>query len=515
MEWNHFNVGGDIIFKFKKIWFAFLIMNLCFTGCHLSGEAVPVTTEAQPSVVATQNAPAVLNQYTVNLEFSPKTARMTGIVKVNYTNTTDTRQTYLYFYNYLNAFSEAQKDDAPFFPEFKANVYRYGKNYGSFDVLNAFVDTEKATFEEKGTLLTIRLPEPLNKDQSVVVELNFEAKIPKICHRTGFNDSAYWFGNFIPSLCIDQTPDAAGVYVPEPYSKAGDPFFAAIANYDVSITAPLDYLVVGSGNPTVSESNEQKVTSFHETMIRDFAFAISKNFIKDSIMTNEGVEINLYHYSTLKNTKEILRMAEKGVEHFGEKIASYPYHTLNIVETELFVHNAVDYPQMIFVDSTFFHDEDIIKGITNKIGHQWFYNIIGSDQIHSAWLDESITSLLRQDIFYSKQTVRKLLRDDYDMLAKLPPSKIDTSTDTYNSWEAYYNIQYKKARIMLYCLRETMGETKFNKFLKEYYEMYAFKEATKEDFISLAEEVYGKSLKEFFKQWLFEETLPALDNGRF
>lgn len=516
-------------FKVKYASLILIIMVVfCISSCsrtedkNSSPEVTDISVVTIPAATPTDSA-AVLNSsvqnqqaeeifynhYTVTMDLDPVQRVISGVEKVKYKNKTDAPMDYIYFSLNLNAFRPGVRPK-PYFEQMESKIFENGIDYGYIDIQNVTVNREQVGYETYASTLKISLPEPLPEGIETEIMLQFEAYIPKINHRTGANDYAVWFGNFLPTLGVC---DEYGWHTTT-YYPAGDPFYTEISSYNITVNTPPNYTVVATGIEDVVESGNTRTTTVNAKLVRDFAFAVSDRYIKTSVTTQSGVEISMYTYSQDINTAKFLEVAEKSVNYYSELISSYPYRQLDIVETGLFLSGGMKNPQIIFMDSDYLHTESALKTLTHEIGQQWFYNIVGNNQIKEAWLDEGLTTLLQEGISLSEAEIDKKMRSDYDKLkAALPDIEnkgLISDLSVYKSWSDYYNIQYIRGKLMFYSLKKKMGSEVFNEFLKLYYNRYSYKIAGRKEMIATAEEVYGKSLTEFFEDWMQNFDLPQL-----
>jgi aminopeptidase N len=70
---------------------------------------------------------------------------------------------------------------------------------------------------------------------------------------------------------------------------------------------------------------------------------------------------------------------------------------------------------------------------------------------------------------------------------------------------------YQKGSWVLHMLRRQLGDSVFQKSIRQYYATYAGKNAETKDLQKVFETVSGKDLKQFFKQWLYTPENPSLD----
>lgn len=496
-----------------------------FSGCYSAAKSpepaqtkeivVSVDTQADDNAAAATNTPEPTkepyktDEYNISLEIDPESRIVTGIEKLSYQNRTEQPMDKIYFNVYLNAFGKGAKDK-PYFSNFESKIFENGIDYGSMDISNVTINSQPVDFSIAETALTIILPEPVPAGESIEIALLFEAYIPKINHRTGANGKAMWFGNFIPTVAVY---DSGGWHT-EPYYPAGDPFYSNMSNFTVKVTTPKEYIVAGTGEETATETGDKRTTFFSAKMVRDFAFAVSKDYKIDTIKTDSGIYVNFYYYSDVKNVDDFLYTASRSLDYYGNVIGAYPYLSFDIVEVGLFMSCGMEYPELTFIDSEYLKNDQSIYTLAHEIAHQYFYNIVGNNQIKEAWLDEGLASYVHLGVFGTREETDRRMQAEYDILnmrlKEFDSRSLTGDLSVYKSWSHYYNIQYNRSMLMIYSLRNKMGDEKFDEFIKVYYTKYSFKKTNATEFISTAEEVYGEDLTQFFKDWMEGHDLPPL-----
>lgn len=464
------------------------------------------TAAKESNQLKSSKNPMIYNEYNVDLKVNPGEKTFEGIQKIKYTNQTQNTLDMIYLNLYLNAFKK-NSEIKPYLSEMEDKIYKRGFDEGFIDIKSVLVNNEEVIFKQSETLLEVSLKSPMKINESIEITMEFSGKIPAIAHRVGGNRTSLWMGNFLPTLVVyDKNGWNKNAYYP-----VGDPFYSDISNYTVKVTTPKDYLVVSTGEEEI-KTEKENITTISVQMVRDFALAISKDFKSESTETKEGVTINLYHTSDNIDAETILNMAERSLRYYGKRLGSYPYSELDIVEGELFSGDSMGYPTLILMDSKRLKDLLVSMEVAHGVGHQWFYDIIGNNQIKEPWLDEAMVAYLEQDMFFSKEEIQYLMNEEREkLITSLKPMReisLYTDLSAFSNWESYYNIHYTRGKLMMYALEQKMGEKKFSEFLKVYYEKYAFKIVDTGEFISTAEEVYGSSLTLFFAQWMGSENLP-------
>jgi hypothetical protein len=470
------------------------------------------TSQAPPTVsevITTPSEPsAIFNDYFVSLDVHPKDRVVTGIETIRFINTTDVELSEIYINILFNAFSKGS-ESVSVFSEYKTRVFGDVISYGYLQINQVNVDSEPASYEMNDTNLRIELLDKLMPNDFAEIRLEFEAEIPLINHRTGSNNNSMWFGNFLPTLAVF---DADGWHT-DSYTAAGDPFFTETANFVVNVTAPPEYTAVGSGSRKVTEQPEKTITEFVAQRTRDFAFALGSEY-KVVSLVNDNVEINLYTFSDITNADKIVNLAARSLEYYSSRIGSYPYPQLTIVEVGLFIKGGMEYPQLVFLDSDYLQNSIGLESLAHEIGHQWFYNLIGNNQIDSAWMDEGLTTFIQEGLFLTEEELRLKMADNYDYLtAALPtiiPNDLDSGLSEFTKWSDYYCVHYMRGELLFYNLYLKMGADVFDEFIKTYYSNYSFHIASPKNLIDTAEEVSGLNLSDFFNKWIYDSTLPEL-----
>ena len=514
----------------KNIIVCIFAIVLLFCGCARTVErpaagpmpSVLVVEEVEEPVVASPRPSGsegdtvieqTYNEYTISLSVNPETGIISGNQRVSYINKTGGELSEICFNVPLNAFS-MESGIQPYFNDFRVNIFPGERDYAYMNITGAMSGGIEAKFDIESSKLRVYLDTPLGAGKKCDVSIQFEAYVPKMNHRAGSNQHAMWMGAFLPTLCVFEN----GEFRFDSYYPAGDPFYTEVANYSVNITAPAAYKVVATGVESIKEGDGANITSFTAKLVRDFTFAVlDGSYNKRTMKTYSGVDINLYSRTSYANRDNFLSNAAIACEFFSSYVGAYPYSKIDIIEVGLFFESGAEFSQVIFMDSTYMHRPEALMTVIHEIGHQWFYNIIGSDQINSPWMDEGIVSLLQEKIYYPELLAfQAKLESDYNTLDRRLEnfSSLNLSADIsqYKDWTNYYNIQYTKGKLMVYSLNMKMGEEKFAEFIKAYYARYSYKLAGQKDFIKLAEEIYGESLEEFFDIWLNDEKLPPLYN---
>jgi len=148
----------------------------------------------------------------------------------------------------------------------------------------------------------------------------------------------------------------------------------------------------------------------------------------------------------------------------------------------------------------------------HELGHQWWGDMITCATWSDIWLNEGFATYseaLWEEFKPGSSGTAALVSA---MNARRPTQfggtvYVFTTTDPSRIFSTNYS--YRKGAWVVHMLRYIVGDETFFDILSEYRERYAYKTATTEQFIAVAEEVAGRDLRWFFDPWLFELGAPT------
>jgi aminopeptidase N len=230
-----------------------------------------------------------------------------------------------------------------------------------------------------------------------------------------------------------------------------------------------------------------------------------------------GVTVN-YYYQLDTEPEQSLKSAIDAINTFTNLFGAYPYKTFSIAETS-FYQGGMEYPAMVMISDNLKERSVINEVIIHETAHQWWYAVVGNDEIEHAFLDEGLTEY-SVVLFYEKNPSYGFTRAEmvgiahksyqtycsiYDRIFGGKDTSMDRSLKDFTSEYEYVNIAYVKGALMFDYLRVSVGEEEFFKGLKKYYKDYSFKNATPDDLIF----VYENSCQTsgFFSSWINGEVI--------
>lgn len=380
----------------------------------------------------------------------------------------------------------------------------------------------KPSYDLADSALRVPLARELQPGEEVTIEMDFQVEV---AHEMGRNYGL--FGLFDEVLSLHEVYPVIPVYDDEGWNvelpaRSGDVTYYDTAFYRVDVTAPADLVVVASGVEAGREEGPQETTiTFAAGPARGFYLAASPEYVK---VTGQVGETTVNSYS-LQGQEEAaglaLDYATRALESFNQRFGAYPYTEFDVVSTPM-TALGMEYPGIVAVTLHVYNLDDQIRGtaapmmmegtVGHEVAHQWFYNLVGNDQIDEPWLDEAlaqyVTGLYYRDRYgeqgyegWRGSWVDRWNRvDKAEMPIGLPVAEYDSG--------AYGAIVYGRGPLFVEALASKMGQETFEGFLRDYARTYAWDIGTGEAFLALAQEHCQCDLTVLFRAWVYPEAEP-------
>lgn len=452
------------------------------------------------------------NSYDIEITFDEKEKIIQGSMTVTYLNSSSDTLNELQFNLSANAYRENATlkavPDSRFY-----DAYPNGKSYGYIDIANV-KDVGGQTLEHKiagkdKTLLVVTLKEQLKPNSTVKVCIDFSIKLANVLHRLGYNENTVYIGNAFPLLAVYEN----GAFVECPYYNVGDPFYSTVANYTVTFKHPSSYVVGASGKVVKSiDGGDFTKTTYKIDNARDFALTMSKDY---NVLTGavDGIDI-IYLYQKDTNSNDSFITITEAVRTFNKLFGKYPYETLTVSETP-FIEGGMEFPGLVYVSATL-NDTDKTEVIVHEIAHEWWYGVVGNNQLEFSVFDEGLAQYSTLMFFEnnSKYDINRenrieKLKENYKNYIKIENIAHLTSNSTickplnkFSSSFEYVFKTYVLGEIFFDDLRTVMGDVKFTKALQSVYGKYKFDEITLDEFALCMSESSKIDLSSYIKSYL-------------
>ena len=390
---------------------------------------------------------------------------------------------------------------------------------GEMTVSNVKVDEASVTpnYGLENSLLIVPFSKPLGPGQSILLHMDFAVTVPQSVD-LNYGVLAYFedvlaLAHSYPMICV-YNEEGWNAEIPP---QSGDVTFADTSFFLVKVSAPKGLTLVTSGQKIDSgEAGQLQMLSVASGPARDFYLVASPDYEKISQTFGE-VTINSYAPENSKKGAQLaLDTAARAITDYGERYAPFPYTEFDIVATPTLALG-IEYPGMIAIASRVYDINQDYRGtpasvymeatVAHETGHQWFYNLVGDDQLDDPWLDESLAQFATLQYYTDEygpsgaQGFRNSLEQRWDSVghADIP---IGLPVAKYSGQE-YSAIVYGRGPLFFVALEEKMGPEAFDAFMKDYTQTLSWKIATPELLQSLAEKHCSCDLNALFKEWVY------------
>ncbi len=434
---------------------------------------------------------------------------------------------------------------------------RYDKEYG-FNITNVTTAANAALkYTINKTMMRVELPTPLKPGQQFIFKIDWNYFISnriKYGGRGGYENfpedgnDIFTMTQWYPRLCVYS--DFQG-WQNHQFAGSGE-FALTFGNFNVSMTVPSDFVIMGTGEcqnyasvlsakesarwaqaqtakdvveivtlaeATAKESKKattKKTWNFKANMVRDFAWGASRKFVWDAmptyvsgkkVMCMSGYGKEAYNLYRKFSTKAVAHT----IQTYSKFTIPYPYPVAQSIEAA----NGMEYPMICFnygrteKDGTYSEatKNGMLGVVIHEVGHNFFPMIINSDERQWTWMDEGLNSFveyLSEELWDNKFPVRKGPAYTITNYMKLPKDQLEPIMTNSENIINFGPNAYSKPSTGLNIMRETiMGRESFDYAFKEYARRWAFKHPTPADFFRTMGDASGENLDWFFRGWFY------------
>lgn len=392
------------------------------------------------------------------------------------------------------------------------NLPQYG---GKMAVGRVWVDGKRAgtTLRASDTALAVALPQPLAPKASTTISLTFEVDIP-------VGEGSYVL--FGTSQNMWSVPDAypllaghdGSAYREDLAPKHGDAVFAAAARYDVSLTLPPGLVVAATGT-VVSDTlraDGQRVVWLSGDGLREFAWFASADYRVGETIAGDTRVLSYYFPGDEAQGQAALAVSAAALGAYAETMTPYPFLEMKVVEGPL-AYYGMEYPGLNLIGLDLYREQSdqFEIRLAHEIAHQWWYALVGSDQVSTPWLDEGLaeysTAIYYQQV-YGEAQANTLVNQRWQVPYQVA---VDNGFDAVVNQPAaafgpeYEVIVYGKAALFFHALRQQVGDANFQAILRAYADRFAWRIATPDGLLAVAEATAGQQLDELYTQWILSK----------
>ena len=262
-------------------------------------------------------------------------------------------------------------------------------------------------------------------------------------------------------------------------------------NADITVTTDADQTPIAPGYKVSDVTRDGRRTARFVTdaPILHF-FSVQSARYEVLRRQHNGVSLEVYHDAQhARNAPRMIEAMQASLDYYTRAFSPYQFRQARIIEFPGYASfaqafaNTMPYSEGIgfiadFSDPT---KIDYVTYITaHEMGHQWWaHQVVGSDQQGMTVLSETLaqySALMVMEKMYGRDDIRRFLKFELDRylrsrgmerLEELPLIRVEN--------QGY--IHYQKGGLIMYLLRDQIGEEAVNRALRRVIAQYAFKGA--------------------------------------
>lgn len=388
---------------------------------------------------------------------------------------------------------------------------------GRLDILGAERDGRPLAFDYamERTAAWLKLTPALAPGQAARITLTYRLTVPESAPE-GYqelvaHDGIMSLAGLVPIIPAQRD----GIWdtdLPAPY---GDVLFAETALFRLKLTMPNAVTAAGTGTRVEEQRNISTRTEIYVSgPARDVMVVLSPLYQAES-QTVEDILVRSYFLPEDRTAGALAgRLAADGLRQFQQWFGPYPYRELDVMESPLLAAG-MEYPGLISLGRHMYTGEQSRRlpwVVLHEVAHQWWFGLVGSDQLREPWLDEALAnystwlyfertateeeaSTLFREVF--EEPAQRLREDGRDLPISLPVADYPR--------DAYGPAVYAKGTLFLHALRQEMGDEAFFAFLRDYADRFRYRAAGAEDFLALAQAYTAHPLDTLLAEWGLEK----------
>lgn len=448
-------------------------------------------------------------RYQLRMTLDLEEATLSGSQHISYTNTETVALDALYLRLFPNTPGYGGQDDC----------------VDPMTVSNLALDGERVepVSELQGSALHVPLNPPLPPGVNTSLTLDFTLTLPTESRESsegyrqlGIYEGVVALANAYPLIPVY---DDEGWHI-ELAPSYGDATFSDTAFFDVSITArtttPQTMTLAASGSCAPVHTDAATTTwSCVAAPMRDFNALLGEDYEIDSRDVN-GVTVNSIFYSGhAEGGAAALEYASQAMRLFSARIGLYPFAELDVVETPTLA-GGVEYPGLVVINQSYY---DSAQGVSNQMEwvvvhevlHQWWYSLVGNDQVDEPWLDEALVqycTLLHYEEQHGQEVAERLLRgvfqQPYQELQETGRDQPVGLPVAGYSRRDYGPVVYQKGPLYFHDLRQRVGQEAFWEILRVYFGQNRYRIARPEDWLAAVKTVTGSEHRPLYDEWIEE-----------
>jgi hypothetical protein len=360
----------------------------------------------------------------------------------------------------------------------------------------------------------LALSEPLEPGSYVDVDVAFTLDIPD-GQLVGYGRIATLgevtvLSSFIPLLSVYEN----GEWWTDFPASQGDPAFTDSALFDVALTTS-DQVKVASSGSTVDSFGVEGGKTFYRIVtgpVRDFSLSVSEDF-ELAERTDNGVTVHVWSSPGSDDAdQQALDDTAATVAILDAEFGEYPFAELDVVESPMRGAGGIEYPGLYYADTEYWDTSEPFYEIVlvHETAHQWWYSVVGNNQVDEPWLDESLAQYSVEVYFreHYGRSAAEAVRQSYesavdDYLADgLDPLPVGLPVEEYNGRQ-YSVFVYRQGPLLYSHFADDYGYEAVAELLSAYFSRFKYEVAHTSDLEQMVGDQLGVVAENLFEEWVY------------
>ena len=472
--------------------------------------------------------------YQIKAALDEPSGVLTGRVRIAYTNRSPDTLRDFSVHQYLNAFRPGSRwadadarEQRERFQHLKDPDYAFERITAA--TLKGVIRQPDYPYAPDSTIAHWSLPRPLAPGDSLVVEVDWQARLSTVPRRQGRRGRRFDFAQWYPKVVVY---DRYG-WEDHPLYPAGE-FYGEFATYDVTLDLPADQVIGATGVPIEGDPGWEKAKAdpslrieyqrdwYHSPLatpgctamrvgpgrkcvrfraqdVHHFAFSLNPDYVYEQGRYRDAVVRVLYlpqDRATWGGSRAV-RTTELALSWLDSLYGQF--HWPQLTNVHRIEAGGTEFPMMIMDGSA------SVGLIVHETGHQYTMGQLANNEWREGWLDEGFSDFQEGWFFETHggppayETVEPdILLLDLDRWSE----PVSTVSEQFRDFEIYQEMVYGKGQLFLEELRYVVGDETMRRILRAYFARWALKHVDEDALRRVAEEVSHQDLKWLFGEWL-------------
>ncbi|MHB8275999.1 MAG: aminopeptidase N, partial [Dermatophilaceae bacterium] len=304
------------------------------------------------------------------------------------------------------------------------------------------------------------------------------------------------------------------------------------APYDVSVTAPPAWIVLGNGAATRTGEGSWVLATTRP--LATYFFTVCAGPYVSVTAEHDGIPLGIHARASLREplerqAEQMLTITKQSFDYYHSLFGiRYPFGEYHQVFVPEFNAGAMENPGCVTLrDQYVFRgaatDDEVLtrsSTISHEMAHMWFGDLVTMLWWDDLWLNESFAEYMSHRTLYEATELTdawvdsSMARKPWGYAAERMPSTHPVAgspaPDAQSALQNFDGISYAKGSATLVQLVAHIGDDAFIAGVGDYLRSHAYGNASLEDFLEAMERSSGKDLQRWASSWLRTAGLDAI-----